>query len=259
MTFKKVDNLLAISADPKTIKGNSLGVMTGILYLAPVDLSGFQVCPKASNGCAAACLYTAGRGFYQKTRNSRVNKTRWFFLERESFMENLVKDIEKLIRKAKKANMLPAVRLNGTSDLPWEKISVTRGGITYRNVMQAFREVMFYCYTKISGRNAALREPNYHLTFSLSENNDAEAMKALESGFNVAVVMNTKRKEAKPETWGGFPVIDGDISDVRFFDPKGGYIVALTAKGQARKDSLGFVRNKNGGFNKSIVNIEAVA
>lgn len=255
----KTRKLLAVSADPKTIKGNSLGVMTGILYLAPVNLSGFQVCPKASAGCAAACLYTAGRGFYQNTRNSRINKTKWFFTERQSFMETIVSDIKSLIRKAKKGNMLPAVRLNGTSDIPWEKITVVKDGITYRNIMQAFRDVMFYCYTKISGRNAALREPNYHLTFSLSENNDEEAMKALENGFNVAVVMNTKRKEAKPETWGGFPVIDGDISDVRFFDPKGGHIVALTAKGQARKDTLGFVRNKNGGFNKSIVNIDVAA
>ncbi len=243
MTFKKVDKLLAVSADPKTIKGNSLGVMTGILYLAPVDLSGFQVCPKASAGCAAACLYTAGRGFYQNTRNSRVNKTRWFFLERESFTETLVKDIETLIRKAKKANMLPAVRLNGTSDLPWEKISVVRNGITYRNLMQAFREVMFYDYTKILGRQSALREPNYHLTFSLSENNDADAAIAIQTGYNVAVVVNTKRKEVKPDTYAGYPAIDGDKSDVRFYDPKGGHIVLLTAKGQARKDKIGFVRD----------------
>jgi hypothetical protein len=243
MQFNKVKKLLAISADAKTIKGNSLGVMTGILYLAPVNLSGFQVCPKASDGCKAACLYTAGRGYYQKTRNARVNKTRWFFIDRKSFMETLVNDLERLIRKAKRKNMIPAARLNGTSDIPWEKISVMRGGITYRNVMQAFREIMFYDYTKILGRDAAIREPNYHLTFSLAENNDAEAAIAIKTGYNVAVVVNTKRKEIKPDTFAGYPAVDGDKSDVRFYDPKGGHFVLLTAKGEARKDKSGFVRD----------------
>ena len=245
MTFKKVDKLLSVSADAKTIKGEYLGILTGILYLAPVDLSGFQVCPKASNGCKAACLYTAGRGYYQNTRNARVNKTRWFFLERNTFMETLVKDIESLIRKAKRKNMIPAVRLNGTSDLPWEKISVVRNGVTHRNIMDAFPTVMYYDYTKIIGRDTAIRQHNYHLTFSLAENNEWEAKVALETGYNVAVVTNIKRKAEKPKTWAGYPVIDGDSSDVRFLDPKGGHIVMLTAKGQARKDKSGFVKDIN--------------
>jgi hypothetical protein len=243
MTFKKVDKLLAVSADAKTIKGEYLGILTGILYLAPVDLSGFQVCPKASAGCKAACLYTAGRGYYQKTRNARVNKTRWFFLERESFMATLVNDIKSLIRKANRKNMMPAVRLNGTSDIAWEKFAVVKGGVTYRNIMEAYPNVIFYDYTKVIGRNAAIRQHNYHLTFSLAENNEHDAKIALETGYNVAVVTNIKRKAEKPKTWAGYPVIDGDASDVRFLDAKGGHIVMLTAKGQARKDKSGFVKD----------------
>lgn len=246
--FERAAKLLSVSADAKTVKGEKEGVLTGILYLAPHMLSGFQVCPKATQGCIAACLYTAGQGVYSSVQKSRINRTRWFFLERETFMATLVEDIKRLVRKAKKLGMEPAVRLNGTSDLAWEKFTVTVDGVEYRNLMVAFPDVAFYDYSKISGRKAALALPNYHLTFSLAEDNDAEAAAALAEGYNVAVVMRVKRKEEKPATWGGFPVIDGDATDIRFRDPKGGHIVALYPKGQAPKDGLGFVREKDGGL-----------
>lgn len=237
-------SILAISADTKTIKGEKKGYLTGILYLAPHTLSGFQVCPKASDGCKLACLNTAGRGIYNRTQQARIKKTQWFFQNRESFMEALFIDINKLIRKANKAFMLPAVRLNGTSDIAWEKIGLTINGIKYKNIFEAFPDVMFYDYTKILKRNIS-HIPNYYLTFSLTENNDKEAIKAIDMGMNLAVVMNTKRKESKPIKWSGFNVIDGDEHDVRFLDKKR-VVVALTAKGKARYDTSGFVRNKTG-------------
>jgi hypothetical protein len=97
------------------------------------------------------------------------------------------------------------------------------------------------------------------LTFSLSEENDADAIKALSEGYNVAVVLNIGKNEPKPATWGGYPVIDGDETDIRFRDPKGGHIVALSAKGDARKMGLGFVRDKNGGFKDKIIPISVAA
>lgn len=242
-------HLLAVSSDAKTVKGEKMNILTGILYLAPHNISGFQVCPKATDGCKVACLYTAGRGAYSCTQKARIAKTRLFFLNRDYFMINLVKDIEALIRKATKHGMVPAVRLNGTSDIPWEKIKCFRNGKPYRNIMDAYKTVKFYDYSAILGRKLALETPNYGLTFSLKENNDADAIKALEEGYNVAVVMRLKKSDPKPETWNGFPVIDGDESDVRFMDPKGGHIIALTAKGKARYDTSGFVREANGAFN----------
>lgn len=241
--------LLSVSADAKTIKGQKRGYLTGILYLAPHTLSGFQVCPKASEGCKLACLYTAGRGMYTNIQESRIRKTKRFFMDREGFMAELVKNVEALIRKANRENMIPVVRLNGTSDIAWEKIKCVRNGVAYASIIEAFADVFFYDYTKILGRTKALALPNYSLTFSLSESNDSEAMEALKQGYNVAVVMNTKRTEMKPETWGGYPVVNGDETDLRFLDPQGGHIVALTAKGQARKDKSGFTRDKNAGFN----------
>lgn len=255
----KTDNLLSVTADAKTSKGNKKGVLTGILYLAPHNLSGFQVCPKASPECKAACLYTAGRGVYNSVQKSRLAKTVWFFTERDTFMETIVKNIKSLIAKAKKNKMQPAIRLNGTSDIAWEKIACKVDGKVYASVMEAFPDVQFYDYSKVIGRNKAVRLPNYHLTFSLSEENDSDARKALAQGYNVAVVMNLKKKADKPATWGGYPVIDGDETDIRFRDPKGGHIVALTAKGEARKMGLGFVRSPTGNFKDNSIAIKLAA
>lgn len=247
--FKKVAKLLSVNADAKTSKGTKKGVLTGILYLAPHDLSGHQVCPKATEGCKAACLFYAGRGAYTKTQMGRINKTRWFFEDRVSFMKQLVKDVEKLLRKAERENMVPALRLNGTSDLPWEKIKCVRDGVTYGSIFEAFPEVQAYDYTKIMGRHKAVSLPNYSLTFSLAENNDSDAVKALNQGYNVAVVMRVKQNEPKPSTWGGYPVIDGDVDDLRFKDSQDANIVALSPKGsKAQHDDSGFIRDISGGF-----------
>jgi hypothetical protein len=244
MSFKKVQKLLSVNADTKTMKGLKENVLTGILYLAPANISGYQVCPKASEGCKAACLYISGHGRYKNVQNSRINKTKWFFEDRKGFLDKLVEDVAKLERKAKREGMIPAVRLNGTSDIAWEKFRVLYNGKAYRNIMEAFPNVQFYDYTKILGREKALKTSNYNLTFSLSESNDVEALKALDQGYNLAVVMKLKRKDKKPERWSGYPVIDGDVNDIRF-NEKHGNIIALFPKGNAIYDKSGFVRNVN--------------
>lgn len=242
-------SLLSVSSDAKTIKGEKRGVLTGVLYLAPHTISGYQVCPSATEGCIAACLYTAGMGIYSNVQTARTNRTKWFFEARAEFMACLVADVQRLVRKADKENMIAAVRLNGTSDIAWEKFKVTVGGTEYRSLMEAFPDVAFYDYTKVLGRKTALALPNYHLTFSLAESNDFLAVKALAEGYNVAVVMRVPRRSApKPAMWGGYPVVDGDMDDIRFYDPKGGHVVALFPKGKAGKDNTGFVRSQDEGF-----------
>lgn len=237
------NRLLSVAADAKTVKGEKKGYLTGVLYLAPHTISGYQVCPEASEGCRMGCLYTAGRGVYTNTQQSRINKTRFFFQQREAFMVMLVAEIEAVIRKAKREGLIPVIRLNGTSDLPWEKVKAIRNGVTYASIMEAFPETQFYDYTAILGRKKALSLPNYSLTFSLKENNDAAAKRALDEGYNVAVVMHVGRQEPKPETWSGYPVVNGDETDLRFIDPQGGHIIGLFPKGKARKDTTGFVRS----------------
>ncbi len=215
----------------KTTKGEKLGYLTGILYLAPAKISGYEVCPKRSQGCTDACLYTAGMGAFSNVQQARINKTKLFFEQRDEFMTQLRKDIKALIKKAKKQDMIPAIRLNGTSDIEW-----TRFGI-----MEEFPEIQFYDYTKVVNRLEKAIPTNYHITFSKNEANDAECEVALKLGANVAVVFNTKKGEDFPESWKGFPIVDGDDTDLRFLDPKGGYVIGLRAKGKAKKDKNNFV------------------
>ena len=121
LEFIKSKKLLNIDNNAKTVKGQKYGYMTAVLYLAPSNERGFNVCPMASKGCKKACLYTAGHGAFSSVKNGRINKTRWYIQERDSFLDQLRKEINAFIIKAKNKNLIPCIRLNGTSDISWEK------------------------------------------------------------------------------------------------------------------------------------------
>lgn len=255
---------------PKAIKSMSHGVATAVLHLAPFDASGKNVCIFATPGCQAGCLHTAGRGgisgskreFMMLTtgrkrlsRNSiefaRVTKTVWFWEDRNSFMQQVAMSIAGLVRWCTENGLKPAVRLNGTSDIRWEGQAFTFNGVRYANLMVAFPNVQFYDYTKDPYRNVRGDLPrNYHLTWSLADltakNRDHPGV-ALSHGMNLAVVFDVPKGRPLPRTWGGLPVIDADLHDMRFLDNyenkiSGPLIAGLRAKGKAKKDTSGFVR-----------------
>lgn len=227
-------SILSVSSDAKTSKGEAQGYLTGILYLAPSNVSGRQVCPFASPACHAACLYSAGRGAFSNVQRSRIAKTQAYFADKVSFLANLDKDVSGLIAKAARQSMRPAVRLNGTSDIAWERTGI----------MERFPSVPFYDYTKNPLRYAqflAGKLPkNYRLVFSRSETNEAQCLEFLAKGGNVSVVF----RKSLPKAWKGFRVIDGDQTDLRFLDPKG-VVVGLIAKGKAKGDRSGFVVDRH--------------
>ncbi len=237
---------LLSTANPKIQKGTKLGYLSFILHLAPADLSGKETCPKRTAGCTAACLNTAGRGgMFKKGENTnmiqqaRIRKTKMFFEARDAFMAQLVKDIKLGIKQASKLGLKPVFRLNGTSDLSFEKYEVEGA----KNIFALFPQVQFYDYTKVLGRKVA-DIPNYHLTFSAADGNNADVAKAIAQGMNVAMVF-----DALPEVYMGREVFNADETDLRFLDPKG-VIAGLKAKGRAKKDTTGFVRR--------VINIQAV-
>jgi hypothetical protein len=220
--------------NPKTVKGQKKGYLTWILHLAPYTVAGVgNVCPKATPGCIAACLNLAGRGGMFKDggtntiQQARIRKTREFFADRSAFMFKLAEDIQKAINYSEKKGLIPVFRLNGTSDLSWEKYEVGETGL---NLFELFPEVQFYDYTKILGRKIA-GYPNYHLTFSRADGNHKDIPKAVAAGMNVAVVYD--------QIPAG--VYNADETDLRFLDPKVG-IIGLKVKGhRAKKDTTGFV------------------
>ena len=225
---------LLSTANPKIQKGTKLGYLSFILHLSPYNVAGVgNVCPKATPGCIAACLNTAGRGGMftpeqgtNTIQEARKRKTRAFFADREQFMKDLYQDIVKAKKFAERQGLTPVFRLNGTSDLSWEKYTV---GTTDMNIFELFPTVQFYDYTKVLGRKTA-QFANYHLTFSQADGNDADVAKALDLGLNVATVYD--------EIPAG--MYSADETDLRFLDPRVGRI-GLKAKGRARKDYSGFV------------------
>jgi len=225
---------LLSTANPKIQKGTQLGYLSFILHLAPADLSGRETCPKRTVGCTAACLNTAGRGGMFKRgettnmiQKARIRKTQYFFNDRAGFMLDLAYDIQKAIRFAERKGLTPVFRLNGTSDLSWEKYEVPV--FCTENIFELFPQVQFYDYTKILGRKVA-HLPNYHLTFSKADGNDSDVAEALLQGMSVVAVYD-KIPEGVPSA---------DETDLRFLDPKG-TMLGLKAKGRAKKDYSGFV------------------
>ena len=233
--------VLSIGSDAKTIKGSKLGFLTGILYLAPSEISGHQVCPMAKlANCEKACLYTAGRGAFNSIQQARIAKTKRFFNDRENFMLDLEYSINAVVRKARRMGLTPLIRLNGTSDIVWENIAF-KG---FKNVFEAFPDVQFYDYTKIPTRKNI--PSNYDLTFSYSgvKSYQGAVAKAMLNDKLARIAVVFDKVENIPATFMDRVVVGGDNSDVRHLDATNS-IVALYAKGSARKDFTGFVVRGN--------------
>jgi hypothetical protein len=214
----------------KTLKGEKIGIMTFGLSLVPNILNGIiNLCPFASEGCIRACLETAGRGVFKNVRKARMDRTMFFVKNQKAFIAQLEGEIDAAEKTAKRAGMLCAVRLNVLSDVGWHKLLN----------LARWPDVQFYDYTPNTPRMIQFLQgklpPNYHLTFSRKENNQAAVEVIAKMGGNIAVVF-----DQLPETYLGRPVVNGDDTDVRFLDGNG-VVVGLKAKGQGKKDTTNFV------------------
>lgn len=236
------DLKLLTTSNVKTDKGQTKGHLTGVLYLSPAKSSGIgvNVCRSASVGCLKACLYNSGASImFKRVNEARRKRTKYLIENSTSFLNDLVSDLETFERRATKRGFIPSIRLNGTSDIAWERLPVAREDRVYPNVMEAFPDLQFYDYTKRTDRRFNSLPRNYSITFSRSENNWNDCLNMLDQGFNVAVVFKLRRKQGFPIEYEGFPVVDGDHDDIRYIDPKG-CIIGLRAKARALKDTTGF-------------------
>ena len=210
--------------------------MTMGIHLAPANLSGFNVCHWASRGCTDSCLNTSGHGAFSTVQEARIKKTKLLNEQFSVFAAQLIKEVKAAVKSAARKGMRLAIRLNLTSDIPWESLDVQDG----KTLFQMFPEVTWYDYTKgykrmlnfLDGKMPA----NYSLTFSRSESNEKYVHAIRARGGNVAVVF----RRSLPASWHGTPVVNGDKNDLRFLDARG-VVVGLVDKGKARKDNSGFV------------------
>ena len=229
-----MSKITLLSEGKTNAKTSKNALKTYILYLSPSNLSGINLCPFASKGCIATCLNTAGRGAFNSVQVARLKKTLMYKNDRLSFYLTLSNEIVKINAKAIKENIKIAIRLNGTSD-----VDHLYGLKRYANLdllTAEFSNLVLYDYTKNPNHVRKYHGSNYHLTFSKSEENEKTAHDILFDGGNVAIVF----RNSLPSYYLGFPVINGDETDLRYYDPKN-VVVGLIAKGKAKKDLSGFV------------------
>jgi hypothetical protein len=246
---------LLTTQNAKTVKGEKLGYLTGVLYMLPHTLASKKsLCPFSTAGCRATCLNTAGRGRFDKTQQARYNKTLWFNDDINSFMDRIYGDIEALKRKAAREGLKPAVRLNGTTDIRYEYVrwnSLTgwkREDHTIqgtRNIFSLFPDVQFYDYTAYPYHKRETNIKNYDLTYSIKETTESEqqAYTWIRYGHNIAMVFAPPPPEMSIMNIKGLDlvVVNGDKHDLTFTH-RGPVLLALKAKGKAKKDVTGFVR-----------------
>lgn len=233
-TYHKPKELLTTN-NAKTIKGEKMGYKTYILYMSPftANSAGINVCSHASAGCVKSCLVGSGfGGMFTSVHEGRKNKTEYYLANRPEFLAQLDFEIARAVRLNKGKNIV-TVRLNGTSDIRWEKFIVRDN----KNIFDLYPKIKFYDYTKNHLRFDIALPKNYTLTFSRSEKNGNKALELLTRGVNVAMVF-----DKVPTKYLGFKVINGDKNDLRFKDKKG-VIVGLkykkmTGKGANNKEAF---------------------
>jgi hypothetical protein len=211
----------SVNSSSKIMKTNKeLEIDTYVMYLAPSNLSGHNVCAMATAECIKGCLNTSGRAkmdkSYKAMKNARINKTKYFFDQRENFNSILFHEVKLAANRTANKGKDFAVRLNGTSDL--NPILFKKDG---KNILETFPNVQFYDYTKILNRiELAKKHANYDLTFSFTGYNWNDCAIALNNNVRVAVIFNVKAGQPLPETFNGYRVVDGDKYDYRPLDSK---------------------------------------
>lgn len=203
------------------------------IYLAPADASGKQVCPGSSEYCRAACLNMSGHnGLYTDNRiqKRRILKTQLLLAYPVFMTDWIAAEIRKHKAAADKKGYTFSVRINCTSDLNLTQFKTSAG----KNLLETFPEIQFYDYTKVFNRiNLTKVYSNYDLTYSFNGTNYDKCLAALRAGVRVAMVFEKKL----PKLYDGIPVVNGDLYDARYLDPKNA-IVGLVFKRVREKINL---------------------
>lgn len=219
-----------VDVSAKIKKGQKLYVSTYVMYLQSYKSLFGNTCAKGQN-CYKPCLLTSGR-VKMDIKEFRILRARYFrtilfYVNREYFNRWLFAEIDahSKLHSFSTSNSF-MVRLNGTSDLSPLLFKVD--GV---NVLDAFPDIMFYDYTKISKRAELIRD-NYHLTFSFDGYNMDECLDMMSRGINVSIVVDGPM----PEKYMGVDVFSMDDTDLRPLDEQKGKFGYLKLKETLNKD-----------------------
>ena len=242
-----VNSLFSLQQTKAEKSNKSEKYFSAIQHLSPSDESGiFNTCPFASKECRELCLKTTYRMRSDPSTKARINRTALLSQDPETYFHLLTGEILATHLKAEKLGKKAAIRLNGTSDIRWEKRSVNLFGESYNNIFDAFPEIIFYDYTKfpLDKMQKALQQKNYFFVYSLSEKSTSlsEAKEYQDIGINTAAVFLDKFPQEFSLNGQEYPTLNGDESDLIFTYPKN-HIICLKAKGKAKTQKSTFVNS----------------
>ena len=207
----------------KIAKGEAHGVTTAVIYLAPAgevipDWS--RICPGSTAACRAACLIHSGRMGMRPVKASRLWRTALYLGAPDVFWALARLDLLAVAGEARRKGTRAAFRVNGTSDIE------TPGLFEFE--AREHLDVALYGYTKSFTRamESALIGTDEAYSWDGREQTREMAHKVLREGGRVSIVFD----HFIPDTWDGFPVVDGDVTDAVFTRPRG-VVLGLSLKG----------------------------
>ena len=246
------NSVLSWRGNPKTVKGEKHGYLTGIVYLIPND----EICPSSRlAGCRSDCLVNQGRGVMYPVKRARKGRTDCLKHNPDLFFTLLLRDIDKLHKRAVKIGAIPCIRLNGMSDIDWSNFLINTGSGVSDTIFGLYSGTQFYDYSKRPDiiRKSALFH-NWYTCASFSGANEKYTRlivgAAVRYGVNLVVVFANEL----PESFLGYPVLNGDETDLRFLDAPG-HVVGLYAKGSAKHDASGFVVRDPASFEAEVCGV----
>ena len=154
--------------------------------------------------CIKTCLAFKGLAkVYPSVIKSRKAKSEYFVNDTDTFIKQLIREIKNQEKRALKKNKKPVVRLNGFTDIDYNKYGI----------FKLFPNVQFYDYSADYERVLNNNNPNLHYTFSYKGNNLKECIELLKKDISIAVI-----DVSENQFFNDYEVehIDGDKHDFRF-------------------------------------------
>ena len=192
--------------------GKEINVLTVALTMSPAHelgmfVRGHNACPGATAGCIAACVGNAtgqaaisARSEFDSHRLARMARGLFRLALKDNFKRVLKRELDAAKRKADRLGFKLAYRPDVATD--------------YQECCDHPGIDIVYGYTAVS--SAMRKEDRTYRAFSRkeTERSDGLARAGLAKGDPVAVVFAVAKGQPMPATWGGAPVIDGDLHDV---------------------------------------------
>lgn len=214
-----------ISRGPNLLPHALVGELTKKRRLSLLETNKrLNFCVGSNKACRSTCLvYSGNNPVADKQVPAKLARSEALLREPVAWLRMFAEAINWHVDYCNKKGLVPYVRPNVLSDIPWE--------LVFPDMFELFPDLWFYDYTKVPGRSAPRR--NYDLTFSFSGTNGIATEHELSRGHRIAVVFWLQKPCSRYQhpcdspselTFLGQRVIDGDPHDFRPLDPPGSVI-----------------------------------